>query len=135
MHTKPNGFGRFGIGLVGLVKGLTPHRALYIIYNVSCVRILVNQVTKTSYQMPKGVKKGLKLQTCLDYISTLCEMDFLKTLKQTQTFTQIYHSKIRVKFPPHIAGNLFHMLYMCMKFPLYLQHTVIQNSIWTLHYI
>ena len=23
MHTKPNGFGRFGIGLVGLVKGLT----------------------------------------------------------------------------------------------------------------
>ena len=24
MHTKPSGFGRFGIGLVGLVKGLTP---------------------------------------------------------------------------------------------------------------
>ena len=29
MHTKPNGFGRFGIGLVGLVKGLT--HFLYII--------------------------------------------------------------------------------------------------------
>ena len=29
MHTKPNGFGRFGIGLVGLVKGLT-HEFVYI---------------------------------------------------------------------------------------------------------
>ena len=33
-------------------------------------------------------------------------MDFLKTLKQTQTFTCIYHSKIKVKFPPHLLEEI-----------------------------
>ena len=28
MHTKPSGFGRFGIGLVGLVKGLTHNTSI-----------------------------------------------------------------------------------------------------------
>ena len=35
MHTKPSGFGRFGIGLLGLVKGLTQGLVKGLYYTIA----------------------------------------------------------------------------------------------------